>query len=153
MTHSLLSETEHQQEIDSKNKEQAPSAFPLILYIQLLRRRAQSLHPSSPSGWRRRIRRASQQQSGADLSDTLAEYSWCLFGDFHVNASVEHQGWGGEACSCVYWKVSVSGANPKGQSSKRIKHLNPFSYFCGKDLQPTAECWIFHHCFLKDYNI
>ena len=39
MTHCLLAKTEHQQEIDSKNKEQAPSAFPHILYI-LPRRRA-----------------------------------------------------------------------------------------------------------------
>lgn len=33
MTHCLLAKTEHQQEIDSKNKDQAPSAFPHILYI------------------------------------------------------------------------------------------------------------------------
>lgn len=33
MTHCLLTKTEHQQEIDSKNKDQAPSAFPHILYI------------------------------------------------------------------------------------------------------------------------
>lgn len=30
MTHCLLAKTEHQQEIDSKNKDQAPSAFPHI---------------------------------------------------------------------------------------------------------------------------
>lgn len=35
MTHSLLAKTELQQEIDSKNKDQAPSAFPLVLYIFL----------------------------------------------------------------------------------------------------------------------
>lgn len=33
MTHCLLAKTEHQQETDSKNKDQAPSAFPHILYI------------------------------------------------------------------------------------------------------------------------
>lgn len=79
MTHCLLAKTEHQQEIDSKNKDRAPSAFPFptihlaLVLTQPPRRRAhkEPVRKKLPQSEKKNSRALYEQQD--DLIDILTE--------------------------------------------------------------------------------
>lgn len=134
MTHCLLAKTEHQQEIDSKNKEQAPSAFPHILYI-LPRRRAQKepvrLFPRSRGD---KKPKSELCMSEDDHVDSLTERFCCFFlvqiwrserGSLECTSGFNMlRRKGLQQHLPAHGKVNAIGENVKGQAAEIIEHLN-----------------------------